>query len=255
MWKKFCTVFLLSLFVVTSFVACNDNAEVDPYALVTLRQATQGSVVSKGFKYRFENPQILQVNDHLGLIREGNLIEFVSGRSLQGRLEGLSGDFQLCVIKEYSPFIHFRVEKIYTEVDTVFISQAGAINYPNIQTAEGFDHTAYEDYDVDRFPYNRTAALNRQVDKKFFVTCTVEEIEEDEEKFFVLAGENTRLKVMDPTDGIAVMLKLFMANNYPFEGGFTFSEMEESFPYRKRTGIVGSVEVNFVKYGRTVVSL
>lgn len=255
MWKKFCAVSLLSLFVAISFLACSDSGEVDPYALVTLRQATQGSVVSKGFKYRFENPQVLQVNDHLGLIREGNLIEFISGRSLQGRLASLSGNFQLCVVKEYSPFVHFRVEKIYTEVDTVFISQAGGLSYPSIHNAEGFEHSDFEDFTVDRFPVNRTAFLKDQVDKKFFVTCSVEEIEEDGEKFYVLAGESSRLKVVEPSDGIAVMLKLLMASNYPFEGGFTFNEMEENFPYRKRTGIVGSVEVNFVKYGRTVVSL
>jgi hypothetical protein len=255
MWKQYSAVSLLFLFALGSFSACSKEGEVDPYALVTLRQATQGSIVSKGFKYRFDNPQILQVNDHVGLIREGNLIEFVGGRSLQSRLEGLTGNFQLCVIKEYKPFVHFRVEKIYTEGDTIFISQAGAINYPNIIPAEKFDHSGFEDFDVDRLPVNRTATLKDQVDKKFFVSCSVEEIEEEGGKFFVLAGNESKVKVIDPTDGIAVMLKLLKANNYPFEGGFTFTGMEENFPYRKRTGIVGTAEVNFIKYGRTVVSI
>ena len=255
MLKRFSAVCLLCMFALILAAGCSKKGEVDPYALVTLRQATQDAVVSKGFKYRFENPQVVELNDHLGLIREGNLIEFISGRSLQGRLENISGDFQLCVVKEYSPFVHFRVEKIYTETDTVFISQAGGINYPKVTKADEFTHTSFEDFDIDRFPYNRTAFLKDQVDKKFYVTCNVEEIKEEDQTFFVLAGENTKLKVADPTDGIALMLKMLKANNYPCECGFTFTEMEESFPYRKRTGIVGSVEVDFVKYGQTVISI
>ncbi len=253
MWKKYCLYSLLGIFILTMFAACS-GGEKDPFTLVTLRQATQGNVVSKGFRYRFQSPNIVQVHDHLGLIREGNLIEFISGRSLESRLAGLTEDFELCVIKEYSPFVHFRVEKIYTATDTVFIPQAGAISYPQVHKADEFNAEGYAEFSVDGFPYNKTAFLRSQVDKKFYVTCQVGMEEEEGEKFFVLTGEDSKLRVAEPTDGISLMLKVLMKGNYPFEGGFTFSEAEESFPYRKSTRIVGSVEVDFVKYGMTVVS-
>jgi hypothetical protein len=195
------------------------------------------------------------MNDHLGLIREGGQIEFVSGRSLESKLQGVSEGFQLCVVKEYSPFVHFRVEKIYTGTDTVFISQAGAISYPKIMKADEFTPTEYTEFNVDRFPYNKTAFLKDQVDKKFAVTCRVMQEEEEGETFFILAGEDSKLKVAEPTDGISLMLKMLIENNYSFEGGFTFTEYEENFPYRKSTGIVGTVDINYIKYGNTIVSI
>jgi hypothetical protein len=255
MLKKYSIFFILSVLVVSFIPACSGGGDVDPYALVTLHQATQGKVVSKGFKYRFENPNIVEMNDHLGLIREGSLLEFISGRSLQSKLEGISGDIQLCVVKEYSPYVHFRVEKIYTEIDTVFISQAGAISYPRINKADEFSSEEYTEFSVDRFPYNKTAFLKDQVDKKFYVSCQVMVEEEEGESFFVLAGENSKIKIADPTDGIALMLKMLIKNNYAFEGGFTFTDFEENFPYRKSTGIVGTADISFIKYGKTVVSI
>jgi hypothetical protein len=255
MLKKYSVFFILSILVVAFIPACSGEGDADPYALVTLHQATQGKVVSKGFKYRLENPKIEVMNDHLALIREGGLVEFISGRSLEGKLEGISGDIQLCVVKEYSPFIHFRVEKIYTEMDTVFISQAGAISYPKITNADEFSSEGYAESSIDRFPYNKTAFLKDQVDKQFYVTCQVMMEEEEGESFFVLAGENSKIRLMDPPDGIALMLKMLIKNNYSFEGGFTFSEYEENFPYRKSTGIVGTGDISFVKYGKSVISM
>ncbi len=255
MLKKYSVFFILSILVVVFISACSGGGEEEPYALVTLHQATHGKVVSKGFKYRLDRPKIEEMADHLGLIREGSLIEFISGRSLQSKLEGLSGDFQLCVVKEYSPFVHFRVEKIYSGTDTVFISQAGAISYPKITKAEEYTPKGYTEFSIDGFPYNKTAFLKDQVDKKFMVTCKVMEEEEEGETFFVLAGNESKIKIAEPTDGITLMLKMLIKNNYSFEGGFTFNEYEENFPYRKSTGIVGTAEIDFIKYGNTVVSI
>jgi len=255
MLKKYSVFFILMILIVAFIPACSGGGEKDPYALVTLHQATQGKVVSKGFKYRFDNPDIVAMNDHLGLIREGGLIEFISGRSLESKVQGVSGNMELCVVKEYSPFVHFRVEKIYSGTDTVFISQAGAISYPKIVKADEFTPKGYEETNIDRFPYNKTAFLKDQVDKKFTVTCRLMQEEEEGETFYVLAGDESKIKIATPPDGIALMLKVLMKSNYMFEGGFTFSEYEENFPYRKSTGIVGTADIDFIKYGNTVVSI
>ncbi|MFH1755643.1 MAG: hypothetical protein ABIA59_08050, partial [Candidatus Latescibacterota bacterium] len=204
MLKKYSIFFMLSVLIVAFIPACGGEGDVDPYALVTLHQVSQNKVVSKGFKYRFDNPQIEQLNDHLGLIREGSLVEFISGRSLESKLQGISGDMQLCVVKEYSPYIHFRVEKVYTEGDTVFISQAGAISYPKIAKADEFSTAGFTKFSLDQFPFNKTAFLKDQVDKKFFVTCKVMLEEEEGETFFVLAGKESKIKVVEPTDGISL---------------------------------------------------
>ena len=113
-------------------VACGESGEVDPYATVTLREATRGMVVSKGFKYKFQNPEIVALNRNLGMIREGNLIEFIGGRSLEDKLSGKTeGNFELAVVKTFSPYVHFKVEKIFTELDTTFMT-TGSVVYPTI---------------------------------------------------------------------------------------------------------------------------
>lgn len=234
--------------------SCGEKKAKDPYALVTLRQATRGKVVSKGFRYKFEKPNIVALNNHLGVVREGNLLEFISGRSLEDKLAGFKGkDIFLGVVKEFSPFVHFRVEKVFTPTDTIFLSQVGSITYPHVYEAENFDASDFEEYDLDRIPYNRTAIIKKLVGRKFLAKTTILTEEEDGKNVFMLVTKKNKFRVAEPEDGTAVILKMLVGGNYLFEGGITFTDVE-NWPSRRVTHIIGTVSVDFVKYGRTVVS-
>jgi len=254
MYKK--SFLLLSLVALLSglFIGCGEEKAKDPYATVTLSQATYGKVVSKGFKYKLDNPKIEVLANHIGLVREGNLLEVISGRSLEDKMEGLEGkSFTLNVIKEFSPYVHYRVEQINTETDTIFISQAGTISYPNIKRGE-FQKGEYEDYNLTRIPYNRTATIKAVLNKPMYVTGTVTMEEEDGNPTFWLNAENgSKFRITEPGTGTTLVMKMLVNGNYTFEGGIIMTEVE-NWASRKATKIIANIEVQFVKYGDAIIS-
>jgi hypothetical protein len=226
-----------------------EGKQVDPYAEVSLEQATRGPVViSKGFKYKLRTPEIVETNGHLMLVKEGNVVEIVAGRSIADKLEGLDlSIIEFNVVKKYSPYVHFKCEQIVSGEDTVFMSQAGAIDYPRITPVDEFESRDHDDYDLDRLKFNRTADLRKAVDKQFKVTGSVSIVEEDGDEVWILTGDQSVVRIIDPTDGVSMILKLLAKNNMEFEGGITFTEVEP-WPDRKDNHICGNVEVDFVRY-------
>ena len=231
------------------FGCSGEGKKVDPYAEVSLQQATRGPVViSKGFKYKLRNPEIVEKNGHLLLVKEGNIMEIIAGRSIADKLDGLDlTNIEFNVVKQYSPYVHFKCEQIVSGTDTVFISTAGAIDYPSISPIAEFKAEDHEDYDLDRLKFNRTADLRKAVDKAFAVKGKVSLVEEDGDEVWILSGNQSVVRIIDPTDGISMILKLLVANDMEFEGGITFTEVEP-WPDRKDNQICGNVEVDYVRY-------
>lgn len=254
MMKKHWPLSILLVLIPLVLGACGEEKSKDPYALVTLRQATRGKVVSKGFRYKFHNPKVASLHRHLGVIREGNLLEFISGRSLEDKMEGLEGkSFSLGVVKEFSPFVHFRVEKIFTETDTIFLSQVGSISYPQVTQESDFNREDFEDYNLGKLVYNKTSLIKRLVNKKLFVTTTLTQVEKEGKSAFMLQAKDSKFRIAEPGDGTTAVLKMLLKGNHPFEGGVTLTEIEP-WPSRRSNHIIGTVEVKFVTYGSTVVS-
>lgn len=254
MFKKYCVLTSLVLLVALTFIACSDEGSKDPYADVTLRQATRGKVVSKGFKYEFKNPNIVALHNHLGIIREGNLMEFISGRSLEDKMAGYEGkDVSLGVVKEFSPFVHFKVEQIYTPTDTIFMTQTGSIDYPNVTTKDEFNKSAFDEYNISRIPFNRTATIKSLIGNKYYVTTKIERVQEGGGEVFMLTSGENKFRVAEPDDGTALILQMLVDGGYEFVGGITFTEVED-WASRRSSKIIGNVTVDFVEYGNTVVS-
>jgi hypothetical protein len=253
MFKKYLLAAGLVVLTALALGACGNKGNQDEYADVTLRQATRGTVISKGFKYEFHNPTVVAVHNNIGIIREGNLLEFVGGRSLEDKLSGLQGKtFSMGVVKEFSPYVHFKVDQIYSETDTIFMPQTGAIDFPHVFTEDKFSHSSFEDYNLSRIP-NRQAAIDKLVDSKFYVKAKIVQAEEDGSPVYMLIADENKFRIVDPADGTSAILQLLVKGNYPFEGGVTFSTAE-SFGSRQKSKIVGNVQVNFVKYGRMVIA-
>lgn len=239
----------LVMFGLLFVVGCGEQANVDPYAEVTLEQATRGPVViSKGFKYKFRNPNVVGMHGHVALVRDGNIMEVVVGRSLADKLASIDlKNYELNVKKQYQPYVNFKVEQIVSGTDTVFITGAGAIDYPKLYPAEGFVAKEHEDYSLDRLKFNRSADLEKARDKQFRVTGTVSIVEENGEEVYMLTGGSSTCRIVDPDDGVSIILKLLVDNNLPFDGGITFTEVEP-WAERRDNQICGDVVVDFVKY-------
>jgi hypothetical protein len=246
----------LAVFGMLLLAGCGgEDKNVDPYAEVSLQQATRGPVViSKAFKYKLRNPDIVEQQGDLLLVREGNIVEMIAGRSIADKLEGKDlSNIEFNVVKMYTPYVHFKCEQIVSGEDTVFISRAGSIAYPRLTPVADFRNKDHDDYDLDRLKWNRTQDLRKAVDKQFWVTGDVALVEEDGDEVWMLSGDRgSTVRIVDPTDGVIIMLRMLLDENLPFEGGITFTEVEP-WPDRQNNRVCGNVVIDYVTYLDKVV--
>ncbi len=254
MFKNIVLNAVIAALLASLLVACGESSEVDSYPQVTLQEVTRGMVVSKGMKYKFDNPEVIALNRNLGLIREGNLVEFISGRSLEDKLSGkLGANFQLAVVKEFSPYVHFKVEKIFTDVDTTFMTKSGTILYPKLWKMDEFGVDGFEETNIDNIPYNRTGTLRQLVDKKIRVSGKITRETEEGRPFFIIHGANAMFKVADMTDGLGLFLKILAEKGYTFEGGIIMTDVE-AYGDRMKSKVAGTVEIQYIKYGDQIIT-
>jgi hypothetical protein len=72
-------------------------------------------------------------------------------------------------------------------------------------------------------------------------------VEEEGEEVLMLSGDQSVFRIVDPDDGVSLVLKLLAAQNLEFEGGITFTEVEP-WAERRDNRICGDVMIDFVKY-------
>jgi hypothetical protein len=257
MIRKCISLFIVAVLSTVLVAGCGGTKEVDPYAEVSLRQATYGPpVISKGYKYKIVNPQIIEASGHLCLVREGNVTTMIAGRSIADKIEAMDrSNITFNVVKKYSPYVHFKCEQVISGQDTVFISSAGSIFYPKIKKAAEFRAKDYDQTDLDKFKWNDSAGLTRAVDKKFAVTGTIARVEEDGDNVWMISGgRETTFRVQNPDDSIRMVLRMLADANMGFTGGITFVG-EEEWAARRDNHISGDVTVEWVQYGDVVFSL
>ena len=240
--------------VLSIVAACGGGQKSDTYPRVSLRAVTRGKpVASVGFRYKLVNPSVDALYRNLGLVREGNIVEFIAGRNLEEKLGGTSGGgVELAVVKEFSPFVYFRVERVYTASDTTYLTP-GTVFLPKVVDAAAFNMSPYERIDVDEVYSNRTDALRALENRKARFSCPITEERDDGGPHFVLHGRNAKFRVAAVSDGIGVVLRLLADKGYLFEGGVVMTGTEDP-ETRSNSGIVGTVEVDWVRYGRRIVS-
>lgn len=253
MLRKSISLSLVAVLAAVLVAGCGGKKTVDPYATVTLRQATYGPpVISKGFKYKLVNPEIVGTAGNLGLIREGNITSMITGRALADKLENMDkSHVTFNVVKKFSPYVYFNVDQVISGQDTVFISQAGNVLLPEIYPGDKFSSKDHTDTDLNRFRWNDSGGLQRMVEKKYAVKGDVVQVEEDGNEVWMLKDERTALRITDPTDGVTLILNLLQKNKIPFEGGITYNEVED-WTARRNNHIAGSVSVDWIRFAGKV---
>jgi hypothetical protein len=249
-----CVVVAISVFLVAG---CGGEKNVDPYAKVSLRQALYGPpVISKGFKYKIVDPEIVEAAGHLCLVRDGNITSMIAGRSLAEKIEGLDkSHLTFNVVKKYSPYVHFQCEQVVSGQDTVFISSSGSILFPAIKKADEFRAKDYDETGLNHFKWNDSAGLRKARDQKFEVKGMVSQVDEDGENVWMIkGGRDTALRVVNLDDSILMVLRMLTEANMEFDGGITFNE-EENWTDRRSNHVSGTVTIDWVTYGDFVFSI
>jgi hypothetical protein len=253
MTKKLILPGLLGLIAAVVLSACGEKVTPDPYKLVTLSELTQGDVVSKQFKYKLQNPQIEVLYKNLGMLRDGNDLQVIGARSLEDKLKGTTGFLELSVVKQFSPYVHFKVERIVADQDTNIVPGGGTIAWPLMTSADKYGTDAYETKDINTIPYNNTGVLKGIKDKKLSISAPITMEQEEGNTYFVIHGDKADFRVGDPDEGIGLILKLLAQKNYLFEGGVVMSE-EEPYSDRMKNHIGGTFEVKYVKYANRIIT-
>jgi len=253
MMKKVVSATVLMVLAMIALAGCSSDKVEDPYLTTSLQQAFYGPLpANKGYKYKIVGAEVVESAGHLAMVRQGNVTEFIAGRSISDKMEGRDGETMIfnCV-KKYTPYTLFKCEQLIAGNDTIFMPQAGSIYYPRITPAGEFKAKNHDEMNALNLRYDRTETLRKLEEKQFTIKAPVEFDLEEEEWYIV--GPRARLRVEKPDDFTEIILRLVAREGLEFEGGITYNETDE-WADRKDSQIAGTVTIDFIQYMGKVFS-
>ena len=241
---------------------CRGKLE-ETYVLTSLKNATGSDVVSVGFKYSFDSPNVIGIAKNAALIREGNQIEFFIGDDLEAKMKGVEGKkFVVAARKYFSPYIHFVVDYVVAGSDTIQVGEPAGVKLPLLRPAAQF--SAPEDYEtVDTNKITPALpTLNDIKDKKFKVEnakVTHDEITEGGTvtPYYAINLRNVRFFVDETNDAMLAVLSAMVKEGKPFQGGVQYTSTPTSLSrdFREKLKSGGKVRVGYVIFGGNAVTI
>jgi hypothetical protein len=252
MSKLLNTILITALFA-SVLAGCGGKLE-ENYVMTTVREASRGDLLSPGFKYGFDTPNIVAAHGNMALVREGNLIEFFTGVDIEKKLEQVKGRrFTVAARKLYSPRIHFTVDFLLAGGDTIMVGEPYEVVFPAL--LKSIEVENFKEVDLSSLGPS-TLKLKPIFNTKFLLKSARvgwEEVEwmGETQMVFTLNLDNVRFIVDDPGDQMGLMLKALMNEHVYFDGGVSFGERPATSTrdYRTRTKIGGKVSIDFIQYG------
>jgi hypothetical protein len=255
MSKLISTVLVVALISVV-FAGCGGKVE-ESYQMVTLREAGHSNIISPGFKFGFDTPKFIAVKGNIGMVREGNLIEFFTGQDLENKLKRVEGKrFVAAVRKAFSPRVHFSVDFFVTGADTIRVGEANSASFPTL--IKGFDKGQFDEIDYSKLD-SGTPSLKDIYDTKFKVEqvkISYEEIKNAKGEplmAYMITLPKVRF-ILEPLDpGMELIVKALINENHYINGGLAYGEKpsDSEFPrnYRNQTNIGGMAKLEYIEYG------
>ncbi len=252
MSKLLNTILITALFA-SVLAGCGGKHE-ENYIMTTVREASRGDLISPGFKYAFEAPNVVAAHSNMALVREGNLIEFFTGVDIENKLERVKGKrFTIAARKLYTPRIHFTVDFLLAGGDTIKVGEPYEVVFPAL--LKSIEVENFKEVDLSSLGPS-TLALKPIYNTKFLLknaNVGWEEVEwmGETQKVFTLNLDNVRFIVDNPSDQLGLVLKALMSEHVYFDGGVSFGDRPATSTrdYRTRTKIGGKVSIDFIRYG------
>jgi hypothetical protein len=241
--------------------SCHGKVQ-ETYVVTSLRNAARGDVVSIGFKYAFESPDVIGMANDFALVREGNEVEFFVGDGLQAKLKEVEGKkFVMDVRKYFSPYTHFIVDYLVAGSDTITVGEPGSSKLPLLRPASQF--TAPEEYETIDLAKLTPAlpSLNEIRDKKFKVTGAKISYDQAQEGgtstwTYAINLKNVRFFIDETNDAMLAVLNAMMNEGKPFDGGVQYVSDPHTLSreYREKMKTGGKVKIGYVMYGGNAVT-
>jgi len=275
---------LLGLVAATALglTGCSKEKAVDPYVYDSLRRITRGDTLSTDFLFEFDCPGFEYVRGNTGIIRDGNLLEFLVAQNLEQRYTDLNGCL-LGVQKTFTPQpTHYVLRRIkcngVIEADSLktpehytlpHLLRAGAVDLetPGAPLPDlGWSRKEIDEARATFLPENEGDALKPvQSGIEHFVYVPRHDLSEEaaanptpEDYAWYAVFANSSVEIVDLTDGADWMLHLLLDKNLPLVGSFSLVSLEDEYSVRKieHPGlghVVGTMKINWFKYANTFV--
>jgi hypothetical protein len=234
----------------------------ETYVLTSLKNATNGTVLSIGFKYSFDSPNVIGAANNVALVREGNEIEFFIGDGLAAKLKEAEGKkITIATRKYFTPYIHYVVDFLAAGSDTIQVGEPSGVRLPLLRPAAQFNAPEeYESIDLNRIT-PALGALQEIKEKKFKVdkaTVTFDQVPESgiTTQYYSINLKNVRFFVEDTNDVVLAILDAIMKEGKVFVGGIQYTSTPTglSRDFRERLKSGGKIKVGYVMYGGNAVT-
>ncbi len=252
---------MVAILLTGVLAGCKGKIE-ETYVLTSLKNAAGGNVVSIGFKYSFDSPNVIGAANNVALVREGNQIEFFVGDGLEAKLKSVEGkQFTVATRKYFTPYIHFVVDYLMSGSDTMMVGDPSGVKLPLLRPESQF--AAPEDYVVVELNKITSSALTLKeiADKKFRVENAKIVAEQmpgptGTELQLVMRLKNVGFTVVEPNDAMLAVIKAVMKENKPFNGGVSYGAVPRSDrALREKLNIGGDVKVGYILYGGNAIMI
>ena len=282
--RRWVSALLLGLLAVTlvGMIGCGEKEAVDPYVYDSLRRITRGDTLSTGFLFEIDAPEFDYVSGDVGIIRDGNLLEFLVGADLENNYRNLKGTL-LGVQKTFTPQpTHLVIRRI---------KRNGVIEADSLKTPQGYVlptllRSGAVDLETPGAPLPELGWKTKDI-KDATATFLPEKegdalkpVQTGIEKFVhalrpgladsVMANPSAKdygwyavfpessVEIVDLTPGAEWMLEMMLAKDLPLIGSFSLVSLEQEYQLRKVEHpvlghLVGTMKINWFKFGNTFV--
>jgi hypothetical protein len=278
-------VFLLAGILAISVVAVvgiKKKETVDPYLHTSLRKIAVGDTLSPGFLFEIDAPAFEFVRGGTGVVREGNVLEFIVCKDLEGMVAKLPGT-QIGVRKEFTPKpMHLALQRIKRNgvVEADSLPRPYPLVLPRLLSANqidlqapgaalpeiGWDAAAIQEAKLDFMPQKEGESF-RLVKSAYERIAYVPKHDlspearlnaKPEDYAWYLIGNKGSLQVVDLTPGGDFMLHLIKSKDLPLIGAFTLVVLQDD-PVARQIAhpvighVVGMARLNWFEYANSYV--
>lgn len=278
-------VILLSGILAISVVAVigiKKKEAVDPYLHTSLRKIATGDTLSPGFLFEVDAPTFEFVRGSTGVVRDGNVMEFIVGKDLEAMASKLAGT-RLGVRKEFTPKpMHLVLQRIKRNgaVEADSLPKPYPLVLPRLLTANqvdlqapgaalpeiGWDAAAIQDAKLSFMPQKegesfrlvKSAYEHIAYAPKHDLSAEARLNPRPEDYAWYLIGAKGSLQVVDLTPGGDFMLHLLKSKELPLIGAFTLVALQEDVAARQISHpvighVVGMARLNWFEYANSYV--
>ncbi len=278
-WVSLVVLALLASLTLSGMVGCAKKEPVDPYVYASLRQIMTGAVldtVTRNFTFEIDAPRFEYVRGNVGIIRDGNMLQFLVAKDLENLAPRLKGAL-LGVRMTFTPSpTHLVLQRIkrngVVEQDSmpapekyelphllrsVDMEEPGA-PLPDMKWRDSKSIEQFLPAEDSTELLKVQSAVEKLVWKpKFDLPDSVMANPSPKDMAWYAVFPDATVQIVDVTPGADYMLHLLLDKDLPLVGSFSMKSMFEYVDRKKEHPdlghVIGTMKVNWFRYANTFV--